>query len=45
VSLLSDDLAIIHKGKLRYSGTYQDFLKQMQTKSLEDEFIRLVEEA
>ncbi|RMD89048.1 MAG: ATP-binding cassette domain-containing protein [Calditrichaeota bacterium] len=44
VSLISDDLAIIHKGKLRYNGTYQDFVAQMKTKSLEDEFIRLVEE-
>jgi len=44
VSLLSDDLAIIHKGKLRYCGSYQDFVNNMQTKSLEDEFIRLTEE-
>jgi sodium transport system ATP-binding protein len=44
VSLLSDDLAIIHKGKLCFNGTYDDFVKQMKTKSLEDEFIRLVEE-
>ena len=45
VSLLSDDLAIIHGGKLIYSGAYQDFVAQMKTKSLEDEFIKLVEEA
>ena len=44
VSLLSDDLAIIHKGRLRYCGSYQDFVNNMQTKSLEDEFIRLTEE-
>jgi sodium transport system ATP-binding protein len=45
VSLLSDDLAIIHKGKLCYNGSYMDFVDQMKTKSLEDEFIRLVGEA
>ncbi len=45
VNLLSDDLAIIHKGKLCYQGTYQEFGEQMTTKSLEDEFIKIVEEA
>lgn len=45
VSLLSDDLAIIHEGKLRYSGSYEAFVAQMKTRSLEDEFIKLVEEA
>ncbi|RMF60366.1 MAG: ATP-binding cassette domain-containing protein [Calditrichaeota bacterium] len=44
VSLLSDDLAIIHEGRLLYSGSYKAFVENMQTKSLEDEFIRLVEE-
>jgi len=44
VSLLSDDLAIIHKGKLCQSGTFQEFQARMQTSSLEDEFIRIVEE-
>lgn len=43
VSLLSDDLAIIHRGRLIYSGTYQEFTAGMQTPSVEDEFIRLVE--
>ncbi len=45
VSLLSDDLAIIHKGRLLYNGTYEAFEKNMKGKSLADEFIRLVEEA
>lgn len=45
VSLLSDDLAIIHKGALCYQGTYEAFVSQMKTRSLEDEFIRLTEEA
>ncbi len=44
VSLLSDDLAIIHKGELRFNRTYSEFQSQMQTPSLEDEFIRIVEE-
>jgi sodium transport system ATP-binding protein len=43
VSLLSDDLAIIHKGRLIFNGSYQDFQDQMQSPSVEDEFIRLVE--
>jgi sodium transport system ATP-binding protein len=45
VSQLSDDLAIIHKGKLLYNGTYDAFEGQMQAESLEDEFIRIVEAA
>ncbi len=44
VSMLSDDLAIIHDGRLLYSGTYSEFKDKMQARSLEDEFIRLVEE-
>jgi sodium transport system ATP-binding protein len=43
VSQLSDDLAIIHKGKLMFNGTYEEFTGQMQADSLEDEFIRIVE--
>ena len=43
VSQLSDDLAIIHKGKLMYNGAYEEFTRQMQADSLEDEFIRIVE--
>lgn len=45
VSLLSDDLAIIHKGKLAYYGTYDEFKKAMKRESLVEEFIRLLEEA
>ncbi len=43
VSQLSDDLAIIHKGKLCYNGTFESFEAQRQASSLEDEFIRIVE--
>jgi sodium transport system ATP-binding protein len=45
VSLLSDDLAIIHRGRLIYNDTYDAFMREMKAKSLEDEFIRRVEEA
>lgn len=43
VNLLSDDLAIIHKGRLAFNGTKEEFVGQMQSESLEEEFIRLVE--
>lgn len=43
VSLLSDDLAIIHKGKLKFSGTYSDFAAKMPDASLVDAFIRIIE--
>ncbi len=42
VSLLSDDLGIIHDGKLLYNDSYENFLQQKQSRSLEDEFIRIV---
>jgi len=41
---LCDDLAIIHKGKLYFNGTYEEFESQMQAETLDDEFIRLVGE-
>ncbi len=42
VSLLSDDLAIIHRGKLLYNDTYENFLQHKKSKTIEDEFIRVV---
>jgi sodium transport system ATP-binding protein len=45
VSLLSDDLAVIHRGRLVFHGTYPEFQAGMKTSSVEDEFIRLVEAA
>ena len=42
VSLLSDDLSIIHKGKLLFNDTYEKFLQQMKSRTIEDEFIRVV---
>ena len=45
VSLLSDDMTIIHKGALVFSGAFADFAKQMQGRSIEEEFIRILEGA
>ncbi|MDY0296296.1 MAG: ATP-binding cassette domain-containing protein [Acidobacteriota bacterium] len=45
VNLLSDDLAIIHEGRLLFNGPFADFRDQCQSRTIEDEFIRLVQEA
>ena len=45
VNLLSDDLAIMYRGKLCYNGTYASFKEQSRSDSLEQEFIRRIEEA
>ncbi|MDH3216772.1 MAG: ATP-binding cassette domain-containing protein [Candidatus Krumholzibacteria bacterium] len=45
VSLLSDDLAIIHNGRFVYNGSYQQFRGTMQERSVEEEFIRRLEGA
>jgi sodium transport system ATP-binding protein len=45
VGLLCDDLALVHRGKILYNGTYSDFSKAMQAPTLEDEFIRRLEAA
>ena len=42
VDLLCDDLAIIHKGKMLFSGTMDSFRTQMQAPNLTAEFIRIV---
>lgn len=44
IQSLCDDLAIIHKGKLFFNGTYDQFESQQKMETLEDEFIRLVDE-
>lgn len=44
VSFLSDDLAVLHEGKLLYNDTYQVFKDRMKTGSLEEEFIRILQE-
>ncbi len=45
VSLLADDLTVIHKGRLLYDGTYEAFSTDMPSDSIEDEFVRLIEAA
>lgn len=45
VDLLCDDLAIIHKGNLLYSGTMADFRTNMKEDNLTAEFIRIVHES
>jgi len=45
VSLLCDDVALMHAGKLLYNGTYAEFEQSMQAPTLEDEFIRRIEAA
>ena len=43
VDLLCDDMAIIHKGKILFSGTMDDFRNNMQADNLTAEFIRIVQ--
>ena len=45
VSLLCDDVALMHAGRLLYNGTYADFAQAMEAPTLEDEFIRRIEAA
>ncbi len=45
VDLLCDDIAIIHKGKMLFNGTMQNFKGQMQAENLTAEFIRVVNES
>jgi sodium transport system ATP-binding protein len=42
VDLLCDDIAIVHKGKLLFNGTMNDFRSGMQAENLTAEFIRIV---
>jgi len=45
VDLLCDDMAIIHKGKLLFSGSMESFRNSMQAPNLTAEFIRIVHES
>jgi len=45
VDLLCDDLAIVHKGKLLFNGTMNDFKTGMQAENLTSEFIRIVNQS
>lgn len=44
VTMLADDLAVVHRGRMLYDGTLPDLLAKSQ-RSLEDEFVRLVDVA
>jgi sodium transport system ATP-binding protein len=43
VDLLCDDLAIIHKGQLKFNDTMSAFRDNMMTNNLTEEFIRIVQ--
>lgn len=45
VDLLSDDIGIIHKGKMLFNGTKEEFIQNKQEDSLTGEFIRIVKQA
>lgn len=45
VSILSDDLAIIHMGRMLFCDTYGNFMAGMNSDTIEDEFIRMIEAA
>lgn len=45
VELLSDDIGIIHKGRLVYNGSFDELRQEMQSESLVEEFIRIVNAA
>lgn len=42
VDILCDDLAILHKGEIRYSGTMQEFRDSVSGSSLVEQFIEVV---
>lgn len=41
VNMLSDDLAIMNKGKIVFSGNFREFKSGMQSATIEDEFVRI----
>lgn len=45
VTLLADDLGLLHEGKLLYTGSYNNFVDGMESDTFEDEFIRRIEQA
>lgn len=45
VDLLCDDMAIVHKGKLLFNGTMDEFRANQQESSLTGEFIRIIHES
>jgi sodium transport system ATP-binding protein len=45
VSLLADDLGVMASGRLLFRGSFDSFVETRNAKTVEDEFIRLVEAA
>ncbi len=45
VDLLSDEIGIIHKGRMLFNGTKADFIANKQEDSLTGEFIRIIKQA
>jgi sodium transport system ATP-binding protein len=45
VDQMCDDLALIHRGRILFDGTYDAFKREMQAPSFEDEFVRRIEAA
>jgi sodium transport system ATP-binding protein len=45
VSLLADDLGIMMRGRLQFAGSFESFVENRNARTIEDEFIRLVEAA
>lgn len=43
VAMLADDVSILHEGRQIYSGTMDELKSQQESDSLEDEFIKLLE--
>lgn len=42
VSMLSDDLAILHDGKVVFLDTFEKFRSGMSSKTIEDEFVKIL---
>ncbi|MCT4561662.1 MAG: ATP-binding cassette domain-containing protein [Crocinitomicaceae bacterium] len=45
VDLLCDDMAIVHKGRLLFNGSMQEFREGQQADTLTGEFIRIINES
>jgi sodium transport system ATP-binding protein len=45
VNQLGDDIAILHRGKLLHNGPFDVFRDSMVASSLEDEFLRVLDDA
>ncbi len=45
VSMLADDLAVMARGRLQFTGTFEAFTRSRDARTIEDELIRLVEAA